>query len=221
MEDKSADQILDLRVVDPAMGSGAFLVAACRVLAESCEQAMIRDGQWLEADATPEARATLRRNVAERCLYGVDLNPTAVQLARLSLWLTTLAADRPLTFLDHHLAAGNSLIGARLADLSRPMPSGRAGRAPASLPLLDDLLAADVAADVLPARLRLAMQPSDSLEAVRHKERSLAQIGRADGRDRQMDRRRRRMVRGQALDRSAPHHHRAWSANGSLRRSEP
>ena len=69
----------------------------------------------------PATRAILRRSVAERCLYGVDLNPTAVQLARLSLWLTTLAADRPLTFLDHHLASGNSLIGARLADLARPM----------------------------------------------------------------------------------------------------
>ena len=59
------------------------------------------------------------RTVAERCLFGVDLNPTAVQLARLSLWLTTLAADRPLTFLDHHLAVGDSLIGARLSDLAR------------------------------------------------------------------------------------------------------
>ena len=101
--------------LDPAMGSGAFLVAACRYLADRCEQALIRDGPWLAGEVDAADRAALRRQVAERCLYGVDLNPTAVQLARLSLWLTTLAADRPLTFLDHHLAAGNSLIGARLA----------------------------------------------------------------------------------------------------------
>lgn len=181
VEGKSADDILGLRIVDPAMGSGAFLVAACRFLAECCEQAMLRDGQWLEADATASARATLKRNVAERCLYGVDLNPTAVQLARLSLWLTTLAADRPLTFLDHHLASGNSLIGARLADLSRPLPSGRSGKTMAPLPLFDDLIAEGVAGHVLPARLRLAMQPSDSLEAVKHKEHALAQISRPDG----------------------------------------
>lgn len=180
VEGRAAEQILALRIVDPAMGSGAFLVAACQYLADCCEHAMIRDGQWLQADATPSSRATLRRNVAERCLYGVDLNATAVQLARLSLWLTTLAADRPLTFLDHHLATGNSLIGARLADLSRPMPAGRI-RAATPLPLLDQLIADDVVESVLPARLRLAMQPSDSLEAVKDKERSLARISRPDG----------------------------------------
>ena len=128
-------------IVDPAMGSGAFLVAACRFLAECCEQAMVRDGQWLDGDATAGDRAILRRSVAERCLYGVDLNPTAVQLARLSLWLTTLAADRPLTFLDHHLASGNSLIGARLADLARPMRPGRRARRLPPLPLFDDQIA--------------------------------------------------------------------------------
>ena len=176
VEERTADQILELRIVDPAMGSGAFLVAACHFLADCCEQARFRDGQWIAADATPASRAALRRSVAERCLYGVDLNPTAVQLARLSLWLTTLAADRPLTFLDHHLAVGNSLIGARLLDLSRPPRPLRSNQPPAHLPLLDDLIAEDVAHQVLPARLRLAMVPSDSLDAVKHKERSLAQL---------------------------------------------
>ena len=135
--EKTARQILDLRIVDPAMGSGAFLVAACVLLADGCEQALIRDGQWSAAEVGVADRASLRRQVAERCTYGVDLNPTAVQLARVSLWLTTLAANRPLTFLDHHLAAGNSLIGARLSDLSRP-PVTRSGRAPAALPLFED-----------------------------------------------------------------------------------
>lgn len=174
--DKSADEILNLRIVDPAMGSGAFLVAACRYLAECCEHALIRDGRWLDAGAAP-ARAALRRSIAERCLYGVDLNPTAVQLSRVSLWLTTLAADRPLTFLDHHLATGNSLIGVWLADLSMPP---RSTRARASLPLFDDQISGDFSSRVLPARLRLALDPSDTLDAVKNKERSLADLTRAE-----------------------------------------
>lgn len=178
---KSLEQILDLRVLDPAMGSGAFLVAACRYLAECCEQAMIADGRWPGPEGGERHRATLRRLVAERCLYGVDLNPTAVQLARLSLWLTTLAADRPLTFLDHHLATGNSLIGAWLSDLSRPPQASRPGKGSTTLPLFDDEIAGDVARQVLPARLRLALEPSDSLAAVKNKERSLAELSRADG----------------------------------------
>lgn len=178
---KTAAQILTLRIVDPAMGSGAFLVAACRYLSDCCERAMIRDGEWLGVDLTPANRATLRRSVAERCLYGVDLNPTAVQLARLSLWLTTLAADRPLTFLDHHLASGNSLVGARLADLSQPSRTVRTPARPAPLPLFDDLIAGDVAAQVLPARWRLAMEPSESLEVVKSKEAALSQLSRTDG----------------------------------------
>jgi len=175
VDGKSADDILRLRVVDPAMGSGAFLVAACGYLAESCEQALLRDGQWRDRDAN-HTRATLRRWVAERCLYGVDLNPTAVQLARVSLWLTTLAADRPLTLLDHHLATGNTLVGAWLADLSMPP---RSSRARTSLPLFDDQAGAALGACV-PARLRLALETSDTVDAVRRKERWLAELGRAD-----------------------------------------
>jgi hypothetical protein len=182
IEGRTSDQILNLRIVDPAMGSGAFLVSACHFLADCCEQALIRDGQWFEADATPSHRATLRRNVAERCLYGVDLNPTAVQLARLSLWLTTLAADRPLTFLDHHLACGNSLIGGRVADLSAPIRPARSRQwSRPSLPLFDALIEGEVATRVLPARLRLAVEPSDSIDAVRSKERTLASLGLPDG----------------------------------------
>ena len=60
--------------------------------------------------------------IAQRCLYGVDINPMAVQLGRLSLWLATLSADRPLTFLDHRLRAGNSLVGASPADIARQTP---------------------------------------------------------------------------------------------------
>jgi hypothetical protein len=174
VEGRTSDAILDLRVLDPAMGSGAFLVAAGMFLAEHAEQALVREGRWTAADITAAERAALLRQVAERCLFGVDLNPTAVQLARLSMWLTTLAAGRPLTFLDHHLCAGNSLLGARLADLARP-PRQRS-RGAVSLPLLDDQLAPLVAAHILPARLQLALRPSDTAETVRDKERALAAL---------------------------------------------
>ena len=117
--DRSSSELLSLRIVDPAMGSGAFLVAACRYLAEAVEEARIREGVWHPADVTGPDRAALRREIALRCLFGVDLNPMAVQLARLSIWLATLAADKPLTFLDHHLVAGNSLVGATPDDVRR------------------------------------------------------------------------------------------------------
>ncbi len=177
---RRADEILRLRVLDPAMGSGAFLVAACRYLAEQCEHAYLRDGEWFPGEIHHDQRALLRRRVAEQCIFGVDLNPTAVQLARLSLWLTTMAADRPLTFLDHHLAAGNSLLGARLSDLSRPPRSGRPHR-DTPLPLLDDQLAGLMAHDVLPARLRIAATSSDSAAIVRAKEGWLADLAAPDG----------------------------------------
>ena len=73
VEGRTASEILQLRIVDPSMGSGAFLVAACGFLADCCEQAMIRDGHWPAAEVSAADRASLRRQVAERCLYGVDL----------------------------------------------------------------------------------------------------------------------------------------------------
>jgi hypothetical protein len=110
------EEILELRVCDPAMGSGAFLIQACRYLAEAYGRARIAGGEDEDRRISAEEFARYKRRVAERCLYGVDLNPLAVELAKVSLWLETLAADRPLTFLDAHLRCGNSLIGAPLRD---------------------------------------------------------------------------------------------------------
>jgi hypothetical protein len=181
---RSAEDILALRVVDPAMGSGAFLVAACRYLGDAAAAALERDRGGLTDAERLEQRTHLRRAVAERCLYGVDLNPMAVQLARLSLWLTTLAADRPLTFLDHHLAVGDSLLGASLSDLGRQRPGpGRRRRDAADrpLPLFDDRVDVEMATTVLPDRFRLACEPSASVEAVHDKERTLAALAAAGG----------------------------------------
>src|SRR3954470_7491121 len=164
----SADQILSLRVVDPAMGSGAFLVAACRYLAGAYESALIRDQASDGSDVTDADRAGFRRLIAQRCLFGVDINPMAVQLARLSLWLATLARDKPLTFLDHHLRVGNSLAGASIEDVARPPRSpGRSATIREQLPLFDfDLLDRDLGA-ALAARVSLALGPDDTVEQVR------------------------------------------------------
>ena len=171
--------ILNLRVVDPSMGSGAFLVAACHYLAQAYETAMVRSGHWHDGDIGESDRSVIRRTVAERCLYGVDINPMAVQLARLSLWLTTLAADRPLTFLDHRLRAGDSLLGAWVENLRRaPAQASRTQRASRRL---DDLLfepdaVGETLRGVLPVRFSLELIPDDTLEQVRTKERALATL---------------------------------------------
>ena len=175
VRDRTAAQILALRVVDPAMGSGAFLVAACRYLATAAEAALVREGEWQASDVTAEDRIALRRDVAQRCLFGVDVNPMAVQLARLSLWLATLAADKPLSFLDHHLVAGDSLAGASFEHVAA-RPPGRSKRAAAALPLFDDEGLAAMVSEIVPARLRLEGERDDSVDVVRRKESALATL---------------------------------------------
>jgi hypothetical protein len=105
------EQILDLKICDPAMGSGAFLVEACRQLAAVLVNAWRRTGTMpeLPPDEVPELHA--RRLIAQRCIYGVDKNPLAVDLARLSMWLVTFAKEHPFTFVDHSLRNGDSLVG--------------------------------------------------------------------------------------------------------------
>jgi hypothetical protein len=110
-ERANPEQILGLKVCDPAMGSGAFLVEACRQLGDTLVKA------WHLHDCVPKLPPDedevlhARRLIAQRCLYGVDKNPMAVDLSKLSLWLATLAKDHPFTFLDHSLRCGDSLVG--------------------------------------------------------------------------------------------------------------
>lgn len=128
---KSAEDLLELKVCDPAMGSGAFLVQACRWLSDRLVEAwsvtevsgkrIDSEGRIVDDTAaegfdplsqdTEERAIVARRLVAERCLYGVDKNPLAVELAKLSLWLTTMSKGRPFGFLDHNLRSGDSLLG--------------------------------------------------------------------------------------------------------------
>ena len=104
-------QILDLKVCDPAMGSGAFLVEACRQLADALIEAWGAHGEMPAIPPDEDEVIHARRLVAQRCLYGIDRNPTAVDLAKVSLWLSTLARDHPLTFVDHAFRHGDSLVG--------------------------------------------------------------------------------------------------------------
>ena len=175
--ERSAEQILRLRVLDPAMGSGAFLVGAGRYLGQAARQALLAEGT-VPRDQSPVEQTQVRRAIAQRCLFGVDVNPMAVQLARLSLWLATLAGDRPLAFLDHHLTAGDSLIGASFADLARnPAASRRPGRVPErTVPLFGIDPFRQMATSVLPERFRIATEPGDTPSAVRQKERMLAEL---------------------------------------------
>ena len=172
VRDKTVDEILSLRIVDPSMGSGAFLVAACRYLAAACERAHLSAGGGPCGD---DLRATWRRRAAQRCLFGVDANPMAVQLAQLSLWLATLAAARPLSFLDHHLLCGDSLIGASPFDVMRQPPGQTRSRRKADAGPLEAFFETihEIAA-VLPARLTIEAQADETASIVREKERVLA-----------------------------------------------
>lgn len=143
---KSPTELLDLKICDPAMGSGAFLVQVCRWLADRLVEAWSKvegggktvsvDGEILDA---PDAKEPLpgdtetrtvvaRRLIAERCLYGVDLNPLAVELAKLSIWLITMAEDRPFGFLDHNLRCGDSLLGIHRLDQLTELSMAPTGR---------------------------------------------------------------------------------------------
>ncbi len=131
---RSAAQLLDLKICDPAVGSGAFLLQACRWLSERLVEAWRREddeGRVVGMDGLPhspeeavepipkeedERLVIAQRLVAERCLYGVDVNPLALELAKLSIWLVTLSKGRPLEFLDHNLRCGDSLLGLRDLD---------------------------------------------------------------------------------------------------------
>ncbi len=137
---KTPEQILALKVCDPAMGSGSFLAGALRYLTEALTQSLFHhkliersedggvprmaDGKLAELlsdemtklnpkdDGFEEAlRAQLKRHIVENCLYGVDLDPLAVELGRMALWVETMDRDLPFGFLDHKLKVGNALVG--------------------------------------------------------------------------------------------------------------
>jgi hypothetical protein len=190
----SADRILGLRIADIAMGSGAFLVAACRYLAGKLIEAWSIEGN-VDAQAHVASRASAesgldldvtasslvinaRREIIEHCLYGVDINAMAVEMAKLSLWLVSMDPGRPFTFLDDKLAVGDSLLGiTSIEQLEWMHLSPAAGRTLHEGTLLDFMsgvrgLIAEVTAD----RANLVGLPDDNIDDVNKKRRILAEV---------------------------------------------
>ncbi|MEU8124667.1 DNA methyltransferase [Spirillospora sp. NPDC049024] len=138
---RSSDEILSLKVADIAMGSAAFLVAACRYLADRLVEAWLREGDDRAEDYNPDAAKmaadadadqvviNARRHIIEHCLYGADINEMAVEMAKLSLWLVSMDPHRPFTFLDDRLVVGDSLLGITSLDQLEVMHmDAKAGR---------------------------------------------------------------------------------------------
>ena len=179
-----AERILELRICDPAMGSGHFLVGLVDYLADRVIAAMAEAEAMIDGYVSPlteridEVRRTIRDNAADfgwtvdgerlddrhlvrrivlkRCVYGVDRNPMAVELAKVSLWLHTFTAGAPLSFLDHHLRCGNSLFGCWTREafdtamaLGSPLflhePLNRAMQAARSMQTIEELTDAEIA----------------------------------------------------------------------------
>ncbi|MGW4330556.1 Eco57I restriction-modification methylase domain-containing protein [Nocardia sp. NPDC004573] len=184
VENATPERILNLRVCDPAMGSGAFLVPAVHFLTEAYGEALARAGEDIDHKLDDTERARYRRLIVERCIYGVDFNPMAVELAKVSLWLTTCSAGKPLSFLDAHLRCGNSVIGAALDRWEGvPEPAiDRGRRVERDLeeqPSLFESNAPDLTY-VLRQRRLLAETPSDDRLQVRKKEEVFARLLESD-----------------------------------------
>ncbi|MBW1825338.1 MAG: hypothetical protein JRI87_12455, partial [Deltaproteobacteria bacterium] len=180
------ERILQLKILDPAMGSGHFLVEATDFLArellrilsgeplgKSAKEMEIKEAQEPYGKTGPEEEDIrwARREVVERCIFGVDLNPLAVELGKLSLWLYTVSKNRPLNFLDHHLRCGNSLIGANISDLARypELKKKKAKKGPVQIGLFESVFREKISI-LLKSFELIETQPSDTVEQVREKE---------------------------------------------------
>jgi len=159
-------EVLDLRILDPAMGSGHFLVNAIHAMANFIVE-MLNETPWENHEIDTDV-ATWKREVAERCIFGVDLNELAVELAKLCLWMTTTAKGKPLTFLDHHLRCGDSLVGAWLEEAGIYPLAKKESEQAFTLPLSSFQLQLD---EVLAGYQELYSRSSDDVEEVREKAR--------------------------------------------------
>ena len=176
-EDERVEAVLALNVLDPSMGSGHFLVEVTEGIARFLVEMGVAPDE-LSADGEAEL-AYWKRRVAQSCVYGVDANPLAVDLAKLSLWLATVAKDRPLSFLDHHLRAGNSLVGARIAGL-QPTGGKKRKKAKANdeaqLSMLEDDAFLRSVSNAVGSIWLIEESPAETLEEVREQERLYARL---------------------------------------------
>ena len=224
---RTGEDILALKVADIAMGSGAFLVAACRYLAGKLIEAWSAEGdpraQKHLADSQAESGLALdsladpliidaRRQVIEHCLYGVDINPMAVEMAKLSLWLVSMDPRRPFTFLDDRLVAGDSLLGITSIDQLEWMHlDPREGRALHDGTVLDFMAGVrSRLSEVADERLGLVTISGDDIDAVNKKREILADV-----RDKTVELTRyANLIVGASL---AASHKRGWSRDPRLR----
>jgi len=182
---EKVERVLAVNVLDPSMGSGHFLVEVTEYVARFLvELGVLPEGAEDDAntDAKADAEAELaywKQRVVQSCVYGVDANPLAVDLAKLSLWLSTVARDRPLSFLDHHLRTGNSLVGARISDLQ---PAGRKKRKKAAQPdggqlsMLDDDAFRRSMSTAVGSIWLIEESPAGTVEDVKEQERLYARL---------------------------------------------
>lgn len=174
---KSAAAILDLKVADIAAGSGAFLVAAARYLSERLVEAWIAEG-LLDGGASAGAEELRRRALREviaRCLYGADINPMAVEMCKLSLWLVSMDKTKPFSFVDDKVFCGNSLLGLTSLDQLRylhidPKPSKMQQQ------ILVDIDARIATATILRRELASPVEERDPVRSTRAKMRLLEQF---------------------------------------------
>ena len=185
--------VLRLNLLDPAMGSGHFLVRATEWLADRImrhpttrpmteqvvaqgqrrvtREEILARGRIPVPPGVPQERAEVsywRRRVVEACIYGVDINPMAVELAKLSLWLTCIAVDEPLNFLDHHLRHGNALLSVSPEELRRA-PVSTPDAEPQTFEAGDNLHA--TLAAVICEAMSIEGEASTEMEVVKRKER--------------------------------------------------
>jgi hypothetical protein len=190
---RTAEEILGLKVADIAVGSGAFLVAACRYLASKLIEAWSAEGDpdaqkhlaYSQADSglaldslADPLVIDARRQIIEHCLYGVDINPMAVEMTKLSLWLVSMDPRRPFTFLDDRLVAGDSLLGiTSIEQLEWMHLDPREGRALHEGTVLDFMAGVrSVLAEVANERLGLVSISGDDIDAVNKKREILADV---------------------------------------------
>jgi hypothetical protein len=192
-DDSFAEAVLCLNIVDPAMGSGHFLVRATEWLAEQIvrhgttrrrteqivatgdrtrsREEILADGLIPVSPGISQEDAEIaywRRRVVESCIYGVDSNPLAVELAKLSLWLTCIAIDEPLNFLDHHLRCGNSLLSVRPGELVQRPTKPTTEQQQLVLEISKGLTG--VLREVIKENARIEGQASTELEIIKAKE---------------------------------------------------
>ena len=169
------ERILTLSVLDPAMGSGHFLVNAANLIANAITEMLNEPGVETSLES---GTGYWRRWVVENCIFGVDLNPLAVELAKLSLWILSMAKKQPLSFLNHHLKCGNSLVGARLDEIGNyPFSTAKKEFRQLNLFAQDPDFKAAVEAVISKSR-QIARKASSSLDDVREKKEWLEEIDR-------------------------------------------